>query len=102
MVLGDGMTRVAPAHRISPTYPGTAWVVDDTGAADRVRADYLPDDLIRDLSIRYATTMRVDLAPPEAHDPEAEPGKSRGQKPRSPRKPRDPSPSVRVVEDGAA
>ena len=50
MMLGDGMTHTAPAHRISPTYPGTAWVVEDTGAADRVRADYWPDNLIRDLS----------------------------------------------------
>ena len=50
MVLGDGMSRVAPAHRISPTHPGTGWVVEDTGAADRVRADYWPDALIRDLS----------------------------------------------------
>jgi S-DNA-T family DNA segregation ATPase FtsK/SpoIIIE len=56
MVLGEGMTHVAPAHRISPTYPGTGWVVEDTGAADRVRADFWPDRLIRDLSTRYAVT----------------------------------------------
>ncbi|HET7415184.1 MAG TPA: FtsK/SpoIIIE domain-containing protein, partial [Arthrobacter sp.] len=30
MVLGDGMSRTAPAHRISPTSQGTAWVVEDT------------------------------------------------------------------------
>lgn len=53
MVLGDGMTRIAPAHRISPAFPGTAWVVEDNGAADRVRADYWPDELIRELADRY-------------------------------------------------
>ena len=71
MTLGDGMTRIAPAHRISPTYPGTAWVVEDTGAADRVRADYWPDPLIRDVAARYATTVHVDTTPPP--DPEPQP-----------------------------
>lgn len=71
MVLGDGMARVAPAHRISPTFPGTAWVVEDNGAADRVRADYWPDDLIRTLAKRYATEVQVDL--PDL-DPEELPG----------------------------
>ena len=73
MVLGDDMTRTAPAHRISPTYPGTAWVVEDTGAADRVRADYWPDPLIRDLSARYATTVHIDTTPPPDADPEPQP-----------------------------
>lgn len=63
MVLGDGMTHAAPAHRISPAHPGTGWVVDDTGAADRVRADFWRDDLIRDVSRRYATTVHTDLIP---------------------------------------
>ena len=64
MVLGDGMTHVAPAHRISPTFPGTGWIVEDNGAVDRVRADYWPDDLIRDVSTRHATTVHVDTAAP--------------------------------------
>jgi len=64
MVLGDGMTHAAPAHRISPAFPGTGWVVEDTGAADRVRADFWPDHLIRDVSTRYATEVRVDTTPP--------------------------------------
>ncbi|MGH8894141.1 MAG: FtsK/SpoIIIE domain-containing protein [Actinomycetes bacterium] len=63
MVLGDGMTRIAPAHRVSPYFPGTGWIVDDAGAADRVRADYWPDDLIRDVSNRYATEVHVDVEP---------------------------------------
>ncbi|MGL5823856.1 MAG: hypothetical protein ACRCYU_03310 [Nocardioides sp.] len=47
MVLGDGMARRAPAHRIDPTLPGTGWIVEDTGAVDRVRADYWTDETIR-------------------------------------------------------
>jgi S-DNA-T family DNA segregation ATPase FtsK/SpoIIIE len=48
MVLGDGMAKLAPAHRINPDCPGTAWVVEDSGAVDRVRATYWPDDQIRE------------------------------------------------------
>jgi len=98
MVLGDGMTHTAPAHRISPTHPGTAWVVEDTGSADRVRADYWPDPLIRDLTARYATEVHVGTNPPPepapvsrtAQDPSAErDGVVRAsRKPRSPRQPR--------------
>ena len=62
MVLGEGMTHLAPAHRISPTHPGIGWVVDDAGAADRVRADFWPDELIRLLASRLASPVRVDLA----------------------------------------
>jgi DNA segregation ATPase FtsK/SpoIIIE, S-DNA-T family len=102
MVLGDGMTKTAPAHRISPTYPGAAWVVDDTGAADRVRADYWPDDLIRTLSTRYATEVHIDTTPVAADDTDGvEDWRTpRAPRPRSPRKPRngvDPA-----IVDGAA
>ncbi len=62
MVLGDGMHRRAPAHRISPARPGTGWVVEDTGAVDRVRADYWPDDLIRTIASRF-NPDREDVAP---------------------------------------
>jgi S-DNA-T family DNA segregation ATPase FtsK/SpoIIIE len=101
MVLGDGMTHTAAAHRISPAHPGTAWVVEDTGAADRVRADFWPDNLIRDVSTRYATEVRVDPTPPaldtlathdvsgvagRGHDAEdTQPVAARPRKPRSPR-----------------
>jgi DNA segregation ATPase FtsK/SpoIIIE, S-DNA-T family len=60
MVL-DAMAARAPAHLISPAAPGTAWVVDETGNADRVRADYWTDHMIREWSTRYATTVRTDL-----------------------------------------
>lgn len=103
MVLGDGRTRVAPAHRISPSFPGTAWVVDDTGAADRVRADYWPDALIRDLATLYRTDVHVDVTPPrdaKPLDPDfGEASASRPRKPRSPRAPQSDRDSIHLVDD---
>ena len=93
MVLGDGMSHLAPAHRISPTYPGVGWVVEDTGAADRVRADYWPDPLIRDLARRYATEVQVAPRPVDMPDVEDEGSPNEQQatpRPRAPRKPRAP------------
>lgn len=99
MVLGDGMSARAPAHRISPTYPGTGWVVEDTGAADRVRADYWPDPLIREVSRRYATEVHLDTHPDpdmgtagstedaDSHERPA-PAPRASRKPRAPRQPR--------------
>jgi len=106
MVLGDGMHRVAPAHRINPGTQGMGWVVEDTGAVDRVRADYWPDDVIRVVSDRYATEVRIDLPEDEpdngrrggldwskstrpARGPETPGPEPRPRKPRSPRKPRN-------------
>jgi DNA segregation ATPase FtsK/SpoIIIE, S-DNA-T family len=103
MVLGDGMTRIAPAHRISPTYPGTAWVIEDTGAADRVRADYWPDPLIRDLSTRYATTEHADTTRPDPTPVQVTgTGQAREPKPRTPRKPLTPRAARTDLADGAA
>ncbi len=119
MVLGDGTSHLAPAHRISPTHPGAAWVVEDTGAVDRVRADYWPDPLIRDLSRRYASEVYVDIRQPAddsdgSWETETQPIRSEpARKPRSPRKPRAPrqprqprqaGPKADAfdVEDGAA
>ena len=53
MVLGDGTAAEAPAHRISPAAPGTAWVVDEDGTADRVRADYWSDALLRQVAAAH-------------------------------------------------
>jgi len=100
MVLGDGMTRTAPAHRISPTFPGTAWVVEDTGAADRVRADYWPDALIRDLAARYASTVHVDLDTDPAPDRDEAPVEAGAPRPRTPRGSR--ARTGAVAEGGAA
>jgi DNA segregation ATPase FtsK/SpoIIIE, S-DNA-T family len=107
MVLGDGMSRVAPAHRISPLHPGTGWVVDDTGAADRVRADYWPDALIRELSQRYATEVHIDIAETSTDEMGADPVAEPIRKPRAPRKSRAPrqprqASQADVPQDGAA
>ena len=107
MVLGDGMSHVAPAHRISPTHPGTAWVVEDTGTADRVRADYWPDRLIREVSHRYATQVHIDTTPEVQAVADDDPAPARAsteRKLRAPRKPRTPRDSRSAVEreEGAA
>jgi DNA segregation ATPase FtsK/SpoIIIE, S-DNA-T family len=53
MVLGDGLADAAPAHRISPTAPGTGYVVAEDGSAIRVRADYWTDTQIRTTAAQY-------------------------------------------------
>lgn len=90
MVLGDGTAQTAPAHRISPAAPGTGWLVTDTGNTDRVRADYWPDPVIREIAARYPAPVHhpIPTAPP---DPEPEVGRAGGKgRGRSPRKPRTP------------
>ncbi|QDP95154.1 cell division protein FtsK [Microlunatus elymi] len=64
MVLGDGMAKLAPAHRISPATPGVGWLVEDTGSTDRVRADYWSDDQIRQVATRFRTGVQAVLITP--------------------------------------
>jgi S-DNA-T family DNA segregation ATPase FtsK/SpoIIIE len=66
MVLGDGTADLAPAHRISPAAPGTAWVLTDEGTADKVRADFWPDDLVRAVAAAHPAPVVESLthAPP--------------------------------------
>lgn len=101
MVLGEGMASRAPAHKISESAPGMAWVIEGANA-ERVRADYWTDDLIRHVAARYpalVTTELMDAAEPQpsdaAPDVERTPSSSGGgRKPRKPRAPRGQS-SVR-------
>ncbi len=63
MVLGDGMTAQAPAHTIGPDRPGTAYLVDDTGAVVKVRAHWWNDDTIRATAATYGHAVpgsRID------------------------------------------
>ena len=53
MVLGEGMTHLAPAHRIPAEAPGTGYVLADDGSTVKVRADYWSDDLVRHLAARH-------------------------------------------------
>lgn len=53
MVLGEGMRDLAPAHRIPRDAQGTAWLIEEDGTVDRVRADFWPDFLIRQVAEIY-------------------------------------------------
>ena len=116
MVLGDGTAALAPAHRLSPAAPGSAWVVEEDGALDRVRADYWPDHLVRQAAATYPSLVDEDTTPAatraESHSAAREPvitpdggsvvestsglgSVSRmptGRQPRAPRKPRTRAP----------
>ncbi|MER7609277.1 FtsK/SpoIIIE domain-containing protein [Nocardioides sp. NPDC127503] len=76
MVLGDGMAAQASAHRILKAAQGTAWIIDEDGSTDRVRADYWPDELIRQLASLYPATPDLATIPNAAPDdaPGALPG----------------------------
>lgn len=125
MVLGDGAAATAPAHRISPSAPGTAWVIEEDGSADRVRADFWPDTLVRDVAARHRAPhpasawteedAPVDLGhvdaipyvpsaadgPDDVGEPVRSGGDSRGHRPRSPRKPRQPRARTSVSSSSA-
>lgn len=58
MVLGDGMADTAPAHRIDPNRPGTAYVIAEDGAVMKVRAHYWTDDQIRSTANQYQPTTK--------------------------------------------
>lgn len=96
MVLGDGTAALAPAHRLSPAAPGSAWVVEEDGSLDRVRADYWPDHLVKQTAATYPALVVDDLTPvAERHaEPVDEESGSTGatapsgRKPRTPRQPR--------------
>lgn len=105
MVLGDGMADRAPAHKISPAAQGTGWLVGDDGSTVRVRADYWPDELVRETAAVYAAPVTTTLddgdeagstaAPgpgPDDGQPggpgESGPDVPRQRKPRKPRRPR--------------
>lgn len=117
MVLGDGSSRLAPAHRISPAHPGTAWIVVDDGSLDRARADYWPDPLIRSVAARYATPVHVDVADVAMEEHSARvprPGSDttsdeaetstppRPRRPRSPRQPKAPGAKAEATYQGGA
>ena len=53
MVLGEGMRDLAPAHRIARDAQGTAWLIEEDGTVDRVRADFWSDALIRQIAEIY-------------------------------------------------
>jgi DNA segregation ATPase FtsK/SpoIIIE, S-DNA-T family len=70
MVLGEGMHAVAPAHDISIDAPGTAYMVNDDGTSDKIRAAYWPDNLIRQVANTYPN---LNAGPTALSRPNAEP-----------------------------
>jgi DNA segregation ATPase FtsK/SpoIIIE, S-DNA-T family len=82
MVLGEvAVTSGAHCHRITRGTPGMGYVVpEDGGHPVRVRAGYVPDDAIRDLSHRFATPMQIPVAAivPDQAERTALPRRTRG------------------------
>ncbi|MFI8528234.1 FtsK/SpoIIIE domain-containing protein [Promicromonospora sukumoe] len=116
MVLGPAALQ-APAHEISRSDPGTGYLVREDGAPVMVRFAYWPDDLIREVAVRYAAP--ASHSAPEPRDgadaanawaaaaarrttPNDNAGKPtnedapapRTRKPRAPRKSRTPRPAA--------
>lgn len=58
MVLGQGMSEEAPAHRIPTDMPGTGYLVTEEGSAARVRAHFWSDELIRATAAHFPTAER--------------------------------------------
>lgn len=90
MVLGDGMAALAPAHRLSPAAQGSAWVVEDDGSVDRVRADYWPDPLIRQIADTYRPTLVAGPVDDTTVAEQASAWMTATKKPRTHRAPRPP------------
>ena len=87
MVLGEGTAALAPAHRIDPSAQGIAWVVEDDGQLDRVRADYWSDETIRATARTFPAAARRASPPVQEQDAAvASAGPApRQRKPRAPR-----------------
>lgn len=64
MVLGQGMSDEAPAHRIPMNMPGAGYLVTEEGSVARVRAHYWADDLIKATAAHYPAKVRW-VPPPE-------------------------------------
>lgn len=123
MVLGDGTAALAPAHRLSPAAPGSAWVVEEDGTLDRVRADYWPDHLVRAAATTYPALVVEDPTEPDVAtvDPEVDgvveqpgtqarrtgdvasmPSRRAPRSPRRPRQPRAPRTDPRAAAESSA
>lgn len=83
MVLGEGAVATgALCHEISPTTPGMAYVLPETGAApERVRAAFAPDEQIREAALAYfAPHPRPVTVPVQEEEPA--PRRTRTRRPR--------------------
>lgn len=103
MVLGQGMSDEAPAHRIPADMPGAGYLVTEEGSVARVRAHYWSDALIKTTAAHYPAPQRwipsldeIAIAGPVHYvqtaqmsstpkDEGGEPSRPRERRPRSPR-----------------
>ncbi|WP_169797330.1 FtsK/SpoIIIE domain-containing protein [Janibacter limosus] len=97
MVLGQGMSDEAPAHRIPADMPGTGYLVTEEGSVARVRAHYWSDALIKATAAHFPAAERwippldqIAAAGPVHHVQTTqieggEPSRPRERRPRSPR-----------------
>lgn len=81
MVLGDGAVAAGAAcHEISPSMPGTAYVLPEDGSPpQRVRAAFASDEQIRDAALAYFAPHPRPVVLPEA-EPEKKPRRPRGRR----------------------
>lgn len=96
MVLGEGTSELAPAHQISPSAPGTAWVVEEDGTSTRVRADFWPDGLVQVTAESFPTRA---LAVLNVDSPDATAQLSEGPQPSRPTRARRPRRSRNAATD---
>lgn len=84
MVLGDGaVADGARCHEISPDTQGVAYVLPDDGRPpERVRAGLITDDMIRDISSRFAAPRQIPVVVPEPPAPTERPPRASRRTPR--------------------
>lgn len=61
MVLGDGMSAQAPAHKLSATNQGIAYVVTESGRVSKVRADYWTDNQITVMAFKNRAPAGAEI-----------------------------------------
>lgn len=87
MVLGEGAVAAGAAcHKIRRELPGTGYVAGDNGALVRVRADYVTDQLIGQVSAMFPAPKQLPTR--SAPDPAAEAESGTPEQPKPPRKSR--------------
>lgn len=114
MVLGQGMSDEAPAHRIPTDMPGTGYLVNEDGSVPRVRAHFWSDALIKATAAYYPAPVRwvpplEESAPDAVHfvqtrpapastdDEGGEARRPRQRRPRSPRATTAPTETTNVI-----
>lgn len=82
MVLGDGAVAAGAAcHEISPSMPGTAFVIPEDGSPpQRVRAAFASDEQIRDAALTYFAPHPRPVVLPVVTEEEPKPRRTRSRR----------------------